>query len=74
MELEFPVLQPKRIVYSKNDFYLGATGDLSLVFDTLIYSSAAKPVFREISLMLRMVDEIVTYREVLKALGVSVPV
>ncbi len=71
MNLELPVLQPKRTVYSNNSFYLGATESTTVTLNSIIYSSSAPPTSREIELCLQMVNEEITYQEILLIFGID---
>ena len=73
MDLEFPILQPKRTAYSNNTFFLGADRTTDVVLKAVIYSSSADPALREIELRLEAVDVEITYQEVLKRLQIDLP-
>jgi len=66
MEVNIPVIQAQRTVFSNNSFVLAVDEDSQVVFDATVYSSDAPPfsLSTELEVCLRQYE--VSYREILK--------
>ncbi|MGZ8932998.1 MAG: hypothetical protein ACXW06_06955 [Halobacteriota archaeon] len=68
IQLELPVVQAGRTVFSENEFYLGAKSNSKVRLEATVYSSHSTPLTLETSLQLVVRKRILTFQEILKEL------
>lgn len=68
MEIEFPVVQPQRTVFSTNEFWLSVNESCTITLDATAYSSSAKPFSTQTRIDAVVERDELTYREILDRL------
>jgi hypothetical protein len=71
MSLELPVVQAGRRVVSRNEVCLGATEPVTAILEATAYSSTSMPFSLELRIELQVEQNNLSYREILKQLGID---
>jgi len=71
MNLDFPVVQPRRTVVSRNEFYLGATRSMEIILNATAYSSSSTPFVLEFIITLDVQERNLSFRDILSQLDVQ---
>lgn len=67
--MEIPEIQAGRTFYSKDEFYIIPKRSSNISFNTTVYSDNSRPFTLETSVILEVVDRLMTYQEILKESG-----